>query len=186
MLKGTKHRALSWVAGFVCAAAVVFAAAVYLFSVMDGRPRVIQGYSAYIVLTGSMQREIPQGSLVVAKETEPPDIRVGDDITFLKPDGTLCTHRVANIFSDYEQSGMTGFQTWGLENREPDREVVFADNVVGKVVYHDLQLGLVLAYVRDRALMIILLAALATAAVTALQFTLRAVKKANSDPMAQP
>jgi len=180
-LKSSKHGVLSWVVASVCAALAIFVATAYLLVAGDGRPRVILGYSAYIVLTDSMQAEIPQGSLVVAKETDPLAIETGDDITYLKSDSNLYTHRVIGIFDNYEQSGMTGFQTQGIENEEPDREIVYADNVIGKVVFHNLQLGLILAYVRDRALVLILLAVLATAFVTILRFTLRAIKKAKSE-----
>jgi signal peptidase len=91
------------------------------------------GYSFYTVLTRSMQSEIPQGSLVISKRTDPALIRVGDDVTYLREDNSSVTHRVVGITEDYDKSGARGFQTKGIENELPDPGLVYAANVVGVV-----------------------------------------------------
>jgi signal peptidase len=112
--------------------------------------RNVFGYSIYTVLTDSMQREIPQGSLIVVRKTEPEDIQVGDDITFFMDRDTTKTHRVTRVFEDYEGSGERGFETQGLENPLPDPGIVYAANVVGRVIFHAAGVGDALAWIGNR------------------------------------
>jgi len=107
------------------------------------------GYSGFTVLTGSMQREIPQGSLVITKEVDPKEIKIGDDITFIRSDSATVTHRVVDIYENYEESGELAFLTQGLENLEPDPDVVFEGNIIGVVKFSIPELGFFLTYVAD-------------------------------------
>jgi len=107
------------------------------------------GYSGFTVLSGSMQREIPEGSLVITKAVEPETIEIGDDITFVRDDNATVTHRVVDIIEDYAGNGSRGFQTQGLENPEPDRDIVYADNIIGMVKYSVPELGFALSYASD-------------------------------------
>ncbi|MCL2864815.1 MAG: hypothetical protein FWE25_04640, partial [Lachnospiraceae bacterium] len=66
-----------------------------------GIPRHIAGFSVTRVLTGSMQSEIPQHSLIITRQVDPQEIRVGDDITFLVSETRTMTHRVILIYEDY-------------------------------------------------------------------------------------
>lgn len=166
-------RALSWVADLVfyalVLASIAFLAAVYLTSDQEGGTKTFFGYSAYTVLTGSMQSEIPQESFVLVKTEDPNTLAVGDDITFLRENRDVVTHKIIGIYEDYNQSGMRGFQTKGVENPEPDREIVYADNVVGKVVYHSLWLGSLLSYARTRVWLVVVMAVLIIAFFAALR-----------------
>ena len=174
---------VSWIVLLVFCALLLFAVtAVYMSGSQDERPRVLFGYSVFIVLTDSMRSEIPQGSLVIVEPIAPDEIQIGDDITFLRSDLKTITHRVININDDYEQSGMRGFVTKGVDNPEPDRETVFADNVVGRVMFHNLWLGAVLSYVRDRVWVIPLLAVLAVAFFSALRWMFRSLRPSNDGP----
>jgi len=114
------------------------------------------GYSGYKVVTNSMQREIPQGSLVIVKVVEPGTIQVGDDITFIRADNAIITHRVISIIENYENSGARAFRTQGIENTEPDAEFVFADNVIGVVRYTIPKMGLVLSWIADNVAIVFL------------------------------
>jgi len=107
------------------------------------------GHSGFTVLSGSMQREIPEGSLVITRSVDPDTIKIGDDITFVRSDNATITHRVVNIIEDYSGNGNRGFQTQGLENPEPDRETVYAGNVIGLVKLSVPELGYALSYVSD-------------------------------------
>jgi signal peptidase len=108
------------------------------------------GFSFFMVLTGSMEREIPEGSLVIVKQTEPNAVEVGDDITFLSDKDNTITHRVIRIYENYEGSGARGFVTKGLENPMPDAEIVYADNMVGRVVFHLAGVGDTIGWIRSR------------------------------------
>jgi signal peptidase len=118
-----------------------------IFGVQSGRN--VFGYSFFTVLSSSMQREIPMGSLVIVKEITADEIKAGDDITFLRDKDTIVTHRVQRIFENYEGSGARGFETQGLENPMPDEEIVYAANVMGKVVHHIDDLGDTLVWFRN-------------------------------------
>ena len=122
---------------------------VYLFSSANsGRPRIVLGHSAMLVLSGSMQREIPKGSLIITKQVDPSNINIGDDITFMVDNHTSVTHRVIDIIEDYEGSGNPGFQTQGINNINPDDEIVYYENVVGKVIYHNAAVGMIVSFVK--------------------------------------
>lgn len=96
----------------------------------------IGGYSFWEVLTTSMQSVYPRGSLVVVKKVNPGDLVVGDDITFLVDPVTTYTHRIVKIQENYENTAKRGFTTKGVDNPKEDSNIVMADNVVGKVVFH--------------------------------------------------
>lgn len=113
----------------------------------NGLPRSFAGYSGMIVLTESMQSEIPKGSLVVAKQAAPETLQVGDDITYLANQTTTVTHRIIGITENYEGTGQRAFQTQGVMNAQPDRLLVPAVNVVGKVVFHSETLGRIAGFI---------------------------------------
>ena len=56
---------------------------------------------------------------------------------------------VEQVFENYQDSGMCGYRTKGLENEQADSEIVFADNVVGKVVYASPRLGSFISYAKS-------------------------------------
>lgn len=109
-------------------------------------PRVIGGYSAFLVLTGSMENVIPQGSLVFTKTVDPNELNIGDDITYMVNENTTVTHRIIDIKEEYLDTGARVFYTQGTMNMEPDRNPVAAVNVVGKVIYHNKMLGMIVNF----------------------------------------
>lgn len=112
-------------------------------------PRVIGGYSAFLVLTGSMEDVIPRGSLVVTKSVDPNELKVGDDITYMVSENTTVTHRIIDIEEEYLDTGARAFYTQGTMNTEPDRNPAAAVNVVGKVIYHNQTLGTIINLGQD-------------------------------------
>jgi len=115
----------------------------------DGAPRDIFGYSAMRVLTGSMQSEIPQNSLIITRRVDPNTLQVGDDITFFQDSGTVVTHRIVAVHYNYEDTGARAFQTMGIENNLPDPNLVIAGNVIGRVVWSNHAIGSVVTFVQD-------------------------------------
>ncbi len=107
------------------------------------------GYSAFVVLTGSMEEVIPKGSLVFTKKVDPLELNVGDDITYMVSESTTVTHRIIEIEENYLGTGERAFRTQGVMNKDPDRNPVAAVNVVGKVIYHNKALGTVVNYGQD-------------------------------------
>ena len=123
--------------------------AVLVRSSSDGSPRSLAGFSAMLVLSGSMQSEIPKGSLVINRSVEPETLQVGDDITYLASSTTTVLHRIVDIIGSYEDTGEPAFQTQGIENPEPDEALVPAGNVVGKVIWHSHILGIIAETITD-------------------------------------
>jgi len=117
--------------------ALVFAllAAVFLSGNSNDKYNFM-GYSWFTVVSESMQSEIPYGSLVIVQKTDEGEIKIGDDITFIrKADETAVTHRVINIYEKYGEQGDRGFQTWGIDNAEPDHEIIHSGDIVGVVKF---------------------------------------------------
>ena len=100
----------------------------------SGAPKTIFNYSCFTVLTPSMQDEIPQGSFILVKKIDPRKLKAGDNITYMADRGTSVTHKIVDIYDNYGNSGAMGFQTQGVNNANPDREIVYEANLIGKVV----------------------------------------------------
>jgi len=138
-------------------AVLIFGAVLFGVNDPTGPPVNIAGFSPMIVLTRSMQDEIPQDSLVITRRVDPHTIRVGDDITFLRQDNATVTHRVVDIRNNYQNTGRPGFQTQGTMNPAPDAEIVAAANVVGLVIFHSLFLGNAILFIRANIIVIVIL-----------------------------
>ncbi len=97
------------------------------------------GYQVYTVVSGSMEPEIPIGSIVYVKSAEPEEIEEGDIIAFNTP-GAVVMHRVV------ENNGDTAsFVTKGDANDTNDVNEVAYASLLGRVVRHFPVLGRVLA-----------------------------------------
>ena len=114
-----------------------------------GIPRQLFGFSTMRVLTGSMESELPQDSLILVRQVDPSEIQVGDDITFLVSETTTVTHRVINIYENHEETGQRGFETQGIKNANPDREIVRPENIVGTVIWSNLFLGQTMRFISE-------------------------------------
>ena len=88
------------------------------------------GYSMYHVLSGSMEPEMPIGSLIYVHNGEPEDVEESDIIAFYGSveDSGIITHRVVknNIVSGT-------FRTKGDANEKEDTTPVPYGNYIGKV-----------------------------------------------------
>lgn len=104
-------------------------------------PQVL-GYSVFRVMTGSMEPEIREDSLLVVQKTPPEDIVPGDVISFFSPDpmleGAVNTHRVVRI---EKENGRTQFITKGDANVIEDIYPTDASALVGRVVFQSYGLG---------------------------------------------
>lgn len=134
---------------FYCFLVFLVIAALFIRATSSGSPRSLAGFTGMIVLSGSMQSEIPQGSLVIARQVDPETLEIGDDITFMANQTTTVTHRIIGIIEDYEGTGQRAFETQGVMNARPDAQPVPAVNVVGKVIWHSLVLGQIAGFIGD-------------------------------------
>jgi signal peptidase len=115
----------------------------------DGTPKMILGYADFTVLTSSMEGEIPKGSFILVHRTDSQSLQVGDNITFMRDASTSVTHKIIDIYEDYQDSGDRGFQTKGVHNTNPDKDIVYADKIIGKVVLVIPFVGALLLYLRS-------------------------------------
>ena len=121
-----------------------------LFSVFnsgkDGNPKTIAGYSYYNVLTASMQNEIPKGSFILVKRINPAELEIGDTITYTRDHSTTVTHKIIDIYENFQNDGVRGFRTKGTNDAIPDRNIVYEADVVGKVVFSLPAIGAVMSH----------------------------------------
>ena len=136
-----------WIFQLFNAAAIVliFVSVFVLLSVVltpAGQVPQVLGYSVFRVMTGSMEPEIREDSLLVVQKTPPEDIAPGDVISFFSPDpmleGAVNTHRVVRI---EKENGRTQFITKGDANVIEDTYPTDASALVGRVVFQSYGLG---------------------------------------------
>jgi signal peptidase I len=87
---------------------------------------ILLHYEPMVIVTGSMQKTIPVGSLVVDQKVNPKQLEVGDVISFQKPLGAkgIDTHRIVAIKVDH---GKRLYQTKGDSNPIADPWVISFD-----------------------------------------------------------
>lgn len=98
----------------------------------------IGGFSLFRVVTGSMEPELPVGSLLLCRQTPIDQIETGDIVCFVSrsPEmmGRVITHRVVNIFDD--GAGRILLETKGDANLSADGELVSMANLIGRVNHY--------------------------------------------------
>lgn len=97
------------------------------------------GMQLFAITSGSMEPEIPTGSIVYTKKTEPASLQTGDIIVFASgADGGFVTHRVAR-----NDTGAGKVTTKGDANDVEDPMPVSYEQIFGKVNRHLPLLGFV-------------------------------------------
>ena len=126
----------------------------------DGVLKTVFNYSYFTVETPSMQDEIPQGSFIMVKSIDPQKLKEGDNITFMTDHSTVVTHKIVAIYENYDNSGALGVQTQGVNNANPDREIVYEASIIGKVIFVLPVFGAVLSYLSDNVFLVFTIFAL--------------------------
>ena len=167
----TKKHAGKWIGdiAFYLFLIVLVVSAALLKGGDSGAPKSLAGFSMFTVLTGSMQDEIPQGSLVITQQTDPRELKIGDDVTYLSSPTTTVTHRIVGIIENYNNTGQRAFETQGIMNAKPDEQPVPAGNVVGKVIFHSYALGRAFTVLSEHWLVFLILLVLTVALIKKLK-----------------
>lgn len=125
------------------------------------------GLTPYAVLSGSMEPELPVGSLIFVRSVDPATLEAGDTVTFRKGSGVIATHQAYEVNTENAL-----IRTQGIANRNPDGSIAqdaepvpFSD-IVGVPVACIPYLGYVNAFVTSAPGMVVV-AAVAVAAVAA-------------------
>ena len=111
-----------------------------LIIAMVAIPRIF-GIEFRAVLTGSMEPDIPVGSLVVIVPTAAEDIKVGNVITFITESHKVVTHKVVRINLEKNE-----FITQGITNNTVDPANRY-ENVMGVVRFSVPVIGRVFSWV---------------------------------------
>lgn len=108
----------------------------------SGQVPQVMGFSVLRVLTGSMEPEIPEHSMLLVRRVDPETLAAEDVITFFSPDpalnGVPVTHRILRLESS---EGERHFVTKGDANVLEDPHPVAPSQVVGKVIFVSPLLG---------------------------------------------
>ena len=98
----------------------------------------IGGISLFKIITGSMEPEIPEGSLIVCQAVDISTVQVDDIVCFRSLDnviyGETVTHRVVEVLQN--SLGETILVTKGDANLSADAEYVTQSNFIGRVNYY--------------------------------------------------
>lgn len=101
------------------------------------------GGKTLAVLSGSMEPEIPVGSIVIVMDEEASNLQFGDIATYRMNGDTMVTHRV--LENNIEEKYLI-FK--GDANDVPDANPILYSDVEGKVLFHLPLLGYLSIYIR--------------------------------------
>ena len=164
---------------FIAIMAILFLLVLF-FGAFAANSNNFFGYSFFSVLSNSMYGEIPKGSLIVVRQTDPQLLKTGDNITYKRDSNTTVTHKVIEIYENYNDSGTRGFQTMGINNTNPDTGIVYAKNIIGVVSFCIPMLGSVLTYIADKiGIICILLGGITAAVIVVRRILLGNTKQSN-------
>lgn len=120
------------------------------------------GYMPFAVLSGSMEPELPVGSMVFVRQIEPADIAVGDNATFYRSDGAVVTHQVYQIDPVAQMIGTQGIANINADGSiMHDAEQTPFSSVIGTVSFCVPYLGFVNAYCTTMPGLLVVVAVLA-------------------------
>lgn len=115
---------------------LLLAVIIVLQKVTDSN-RTILGYRIFRVITGSMEPEYDIGQVVICKETDPNDIKVGDDIVYLgkygEYNGKIIMHEVIGI--DRDENNNLNFHAKGLHSSSVEDPQIKASQIYGVVKF---------------------------------------------------
>ncbi|MBE7001738.1 MAG: signal peptidase I [Ruminococcaceae bacterium] len=98
----------------------------------------IAGFSVFRVVTGSMEPNIPVGSLLLSQQTPISEIEKEDIVCFVSKEpptkGKIITHRVVSVTKQADETIL--LETQGDANLIADRYYVTSENLIGKVAWH--------------------------------------------------
>ena len=107
------------------------------------------GLDVYTVLSGSMEPNLPVGSLIYVQDKNPADLKAGDVITYMVSEETVVTHRIIEVVPDENDPSILRFRTKGDANNTEDGGLVHSNNILGKQVFHIPLLGYVSNYIQS-------------------------------------
>ena len=115
---------------------LIIAAIIILQKISDSN-KSIAGYRIFRVITGSMEPEYDVGEVVISKEVDPKNIKIGDDIVYLgtygEYSGKIIMHSVIAINTD--ENGNLNFHARGLRNSSVEDPQIKGSQIYGVVKF---------------------------------------------------
>lgn len=112
-------------------------AVIIVFQKVTDSNRSIAGYRIFRVITGSMEPAYDVGEVVISKEVNPHDIKVGDDIVYLgnygEYQGKIIMHAVIGI--DENEDGSLNFHAKGLHSSSVEDPQIKESQIYGVVKF---------------------------------------------------
>ena len=108
---------------------------IIVFQKITNSNRSIGGYRIFRVITGSMEPEYDIGQVVISKEVDVKNIKVGDDIVYLgkygEYNGKIIMHSVVAI--DKDENGNLNFHAKGLHSSSVEDPQIKSNQIYGVV-----------------------------------------------------
>jgi len=144
----------------------------------------IGGFRVFMIVSESMKGEYDIGDILVSKNTDYSNIKIGDNVTYLGEEGELkgliITHKVVN---KYEKDGNKLFVTRGISNDVDDPEIRY-DQVYGKVIYKTYLLSFIAKMMNNKLtyyLLFVIIALIMSIEITSAIFEARREEKEEDD-----
>ena len=160
MEKKLKKKVLSWISFGVSAVIFAFALTVFIVSITarsKNRQAEFFGLSFAVVVTDSMSPDIKAGDLIIVKRCDIAEMEMNQNAVFVglpggEFEGKNIVHRVVGIYDviDEDTGEKTGIclETWGISNPEIDEDFVYAENFIGREVFHSTFLGAIMVFLK--------------------------------------
>lgn len=125
---------------FAITVLVVGIVAIILVQRFSNNNMSVAGFRIFTVVTESMVPKYVVGDVLLVKQTDPKEIKVEDDVTYMGKVGSfadkIVTHQVIGI--ENAENGSLNFRTKGIAN--PDEDPIVNDTQIYGVVLTKLQL----------------------------------------------
>jgi signal peptidase len=105
------------------------------------------GFHLYNIVSGSMQPSLPVGCTILSKKIDPTIIKKGDIISF-RSGSIVISHRVFDIYT--QENNIKVYSTKGDANNGVDENLVFSNQIVGKVTNYVPYLGYALNFMTTK------------------------------------
>ena len=101
-----------------------------VFTLLTSKTDLIQGYSSFVVVSGSMQPTLKVGSIVLTAKS--PTYQIGDVVAFENSIKQVVTHRIVDKASISEGNF---YELKGDANNTADNDPVSEKSIIGKSVF---------------------------------------------------
>lgn len=131
LLRRKKRKKILGVVWWIIAAFLAVCAAIVIYQryIKKDNGVYLFGYTAYVVLSGSMHPAIEVGDIVVVSRADQSELSAKDIVTFTDGDGNTVTHRIIEVVVS---DGVRYYKTKGDGNNAADVGLITYNDIKGK------------------------------------------------------